>query len=159
MYSAASIGECPNRSCGYMQRIQCRTIWYCCSFENEWCESHWSVSNFTKSMATFDLHTQRTKIRIIFEEEISYRNKQTKFYFYLKIDEPTQVYFEKLFNRDLFHLLLILRIAIICIFMRLSREKKIVNNRKYDIPKLAVEILYHVYNYYILIKVKSFFRC
>lgn len=70
---------------------------------------------------------------------VSKRNKRMEFYFYLKIAERgTQVYFGKLFSRDLFHPFLISRIAIIWTFMRPDREKNI-NNRKYDIPILVVE--------------------
>lgn len=93
------------------------------------------MGSFMKSMTTFDLHARRTKIQLYLRKNTvpKHRNKRTKFYFYLKIDERgTQVYFGKLFNRDLFYPLLILRIVMIWIFMRPDREKNI-NNRKCDI--------------------------
>jgi len=55
--------------------------------------------------------------------EINERN--FTFYFYLKINEcRMQVYFEKLFNRDLFHSFLISWLAIIWILYEKNRQRK-----------------------------------
>lgn len=125
---AASIGEHENRSCGHTQRNRRRTyapvslhprtndarvIGRWVALWNRWRHLIYTLGK-RKSSYIRGRHSVPKR-----------RNKRTEFYFYLKIDErETQVYFGKLFHRDLFHPLLISRIAIIWIFMKDQPEKE-----------------------------------
>lgn len=109
-----------------------------------------------------------------FEEKTSYRNKRTEFYCYLKIDERISLFWKAIQPRFIPPALNIANRNNLDFYETEQREKNI-DNKKYDIPKLTVEInpllclqllqlkilqsLYSAIKRKFLIKVKSFFRC